>query len=212
MKSIVLFLLLAGSTGAFGQTGTNLVAVGDWSEPVTDPDRYAVQGRLLVYKKDYESHLDANLKWFDTRLYLEFRQFTTLLRFHPIGIYFRLGSFDRHLELRDGSGNAVPLKGVGPIQIYTDWWGWLIVPYDSTIRVRAKPEIGVNAIPAGAWHIVLQSTSDGGEEWVIPHGDTNDYFLSATYTTPTNRPASSDYHVWQGTINFPKVKLSPAAR
>jgi hypothetical protein len=68
MKSIAVFLALAGYQCVFGQTDTNIVAVGDWSEPVSDPAGYTLRGRLLVYDAEYYSTAKM---WGYARVYLE---------------------------------------------------------------------------------------------------------------------------------------------
>jgi hypothetical protein len=43
--------------------------------------------------------------------------------------------------------------------------------------------------------------------WTIPPNATNDFFLSATFTPSKDHPSPLNYHVWQGTLKLPKVKI-----
>ena len=63
MKIIAFLLLVACLPCCFGQTDTNLLASGDWSDVVKDGDGYALRGRLLVY----DEHTAPN----HARIYME---------------------------------------------------------------------------------------------------------------------------------------------
>jgi hypothetical protein len=52
--------------------------------------------------------------------------------------------------------------------------------------------------------------------WILPTaaGDaaanaTAEYYLSGTFTPPADHPSPLKYHVWQGTLKLPKVKIPP---
>jgi hypothetical protein len=78
------------------------------------------------------------------------------------------------------------------------------LPGDSTLRMPANTLIGTRH--SDVWIIGLPQRS-----WEIHIGGTNEYFLSATFSPPTNHPSSLGYHVWQGTLNLPKVKIDVAS-
>ena len=44
--------------------------------------------------------------------------------------------------------------------------------------------------------------------WTIPAGDKNSYFLSAEFSSPPTNSTPYNSDVWQGSIEFPAVKLS----
>jgi hypothetical protein len=48
----------------------------------------------------------------------------------------------------------------------------------------------------------------GGGDWFIPAGDTNEYFLSGTFSSPSNEASCLDYQVWDGVLQLPKLKIS----
>jgi hypothetical protein len=184
----------------FGQTDTNLIATGNWSETVTEND-HALRGRLLVY--DDQGQSAAN----HARVYLELQHV-----FHggwdsPIEIYFDVGfggvvSF----ELNDAFGKPVPqepapIRGPAPLP------SWVTLPCDATVRLRADIyNLGTQSKPAG-----LVIFANGGR-WVIHPDATNDVFLSATFTPATNHPSPLNYHVWQGTLKVPAAKISAQTR
>ena len=85
---------------------------------------------------------------------------------------------------------------------------WITLPYDSKIRLRANM-YGYGK-PKGDG---LQLTLRSGASWTIQAGDTNDYYLSGTFTVspPTNHVAK-DFEAaraeWSGTLELPKMKIS----
>jgi len=107
-------------------------------------------------------------------------------------------------ELRDVSGKKVPPSAVvydGPVVKV----GWLALPYDSILRINATlPGFGKapDIITAG-WNC-----------WILPRGDTNDYYLSGTLnvTVPKGEPRPPQDTIpnafeWQRTIKLPPVKI-----
>jgi hypothetical protein len=46
-----------------------------------------------------------------------------------------------------------------------------------------------------------------GRRCLIRPSATNDFFLSGSFTPATNHPSALKYHVWQGTLKLPKVKI-----
>jgi hypothetical protein len=201
MKAIVLFLLLAGYQCCFGQMDTNLIAVGDWSEPVRDRDGYTLRGRLLIYNG--ENNRPA-------KVYLEFHHLWTMVRYAPTQIYF--SAYGLHLEMHNGFDKPIPSEAFGPVEVMPGSC-WVTLPYDSAVRIRADPIYDPGSEKTNEISIILldsahkNKASESAESWIIRPGVTNDYYLSATYSSPTNRLGSLDYHVWQGTLNFPKVKI-----
>ena len=190
-----LFLWLAWLQCGFGQTDTNVIAIGGWSDPVSDGNRGTLRGRVLVY--DDQGPGAAN----HARVYLELQHPFQGAWFTPIEVYFNLGfSDDLHFEMRDGSGRPIPQEPVnirGPLPNPY----WVTLPCDSTVRLRADSLFGPQSKPDGLEIMVW------GGCWLIPPNATNDFFLSATFTPPKDHPTPLHYHVWQGTLKLPKVKI-----
>lgn len=197
MKTIVLFLLLAGYQCAFGQTDTNVVAIGNWSEPVTDEDGYTLRGRLLIYDAEY---ISRSKMWGHARIYLELQQPLTLVWYSPAEVYFDV-AHSLHFEMRDGLNKRI-IPESPPLGSFTPNPCWVTVPCDSILRLRADPGWGTASKPNGL-SILVQPH----DLWNIRPGSANDYFLSATFSPKTNHPSALGYHVWQGTLELPRVKL-----
>jgi hypothetical protein len=195
MKTLALFLLLASLQGCFGQTDTNLIATGDWSEAISDGPGPALRGRLLVYGE--RSPSAAN----HARVYLELQHVFQGGWANPVEVYFEFGlQTDLHFEMRDQHGQPIPQEPVAIIGPVANPY-WVTLPCESTVRVRADTLLGPPTRPQG-----LEVFVPGGC-WIIPPNSTNDFFLSATFTPPPDHPSPLNYRVWQGTLKLPKVKL-----
>jgi hypothetical protein len=194
LKAIPILMLLACRC-CFGQTDTNLIATGDWSAVVRDGQIGPfLRGRLLVYDdQGISTHNHA-------RIYLELQHVcATNIWYPPIEIYCFGTNLD--LELEDGRGQPIP--GFGSVV-----WGfvsapcWVTLPIDATVRVRAdNGPLGPSTKPNGL------DIPNGFEDWIIPPNATNDYYLSATFTPSKDHPSPLNYHVWQGTLKLPAVKI-----
>ena len=194
MKTIALFLLLAFLRYGFGQTDTNVIAVGAWSEPVSDSDGHTLRGRLLVYDEQSAPN--------HARIYLELQHVFKGAWYNPLEIYFDIGlSDDLHFEMRDKFDQPVPQFPVrirGPVPSPC----WVTLPCDSTVRLRADTyTLGPPSKPDGLGILVR------GGCWLIRPNATNDFFLSGSFTPSTDHPSSLKYHVWRGTLKLPKVKI-----
>jgi hypothetical protein len=197
MKIIAFLLLVACLPCCFGQTDTNLLASGDWSEVVKDGDGYALRGRLLVY----DEHTAPN----HARIYMELQHVFKGPGWwdSPLEIYFKISGSDvLHFEMRDEFGQPVPMYPVaiiGPVESPY----WVALPCDSTVRLRADCcNMGPSSKPDGL-EIFMQDSSC----WLIRPDATNEFYLSASFTPPTDHPSPLKYHVWQGTLKLPKVKI-----
>ena len=197
MKVITFLLLVSCLPCCFGQTDTNLIASGDWSEIVKDSDGAALRGRLLVY----DEHTAPN----HARIYLELQHVFKGPGWWdgPLEIYFNISGSDvLHFEMRDGLDQPIPMYPVS-IRGPSESPYWVTLPCDSTVRLRADwCNMGPQSKPDGL-EIFMQ---DGGC-WLIRAKATNDFYLSASFTPPNNHPSSLKYHVWQGTLKLPKVKI-----
>jgi hypothetical protein len=105
--------------------------------------------------------------------------------------------------MHDALDKPIPPQSVSLRTIWTPNPYHIILPCDSTIRVRADMyNLGTGSKPDGLDVFV----SDG--QWIIHPNATNDFFLSATLVAPKDRPSPLKYlHVWQGTLKLPKVKI-----
>ena len=234
MKAIVSLMLLTACHYCLAQTDTNLIAAGDWSKPVSDGkenDTATLRGRLLVYDV-YDSNIKSTLnlaRMYDhARVYLELQHLepeNTWAR--PVEIYYDPG-FDfytlehggvfehdasgaisngihhqpsLHLQMRDGNdkpytNECITINGSDPAPC------WIILPYDATVRLRADIyTLADSKKPNG-----LEIFVNGGRSTIPPHA-TNDYYLCGTFSPPTNHPSPLNYHIWQGTLNLPRVKI-----
>jgi hypothetical protein len=203
MKYITLLLLLAASQVSFGQTDTNVIAIGDWSASVTS-GHYPLRGRLLICKPEPQSNMEKKFGvWNGARVYVELQIVGDAIS-DPTEIFINR-FLPMHAEMRDGHDKPIGGDTNG-------WHMWdgpvphqytVTLPFDSTLRLPAStgvgtqnPDVLVIAVPEQAWSIRL--------------GDTNDYYLSATFSPPTNHPSCLNYHVWQGTLQLPKLKIPTA--
>ena len=196
----------ADARDIFIDTGisTKLLATGEWSKPVSDGQATKISERLLVYDGAYFTNEFGKPSWFAAPVFFEIHNETGLLT----EIYFDWKN-DIHFELHDVNGKSADnLKQHGggsytPMRSY-----WVSVTAGGLLRVRANQNIAYTELvrteqpnPGG-----LSLFCPGGS-WLIPAGDTNAYFLSATLSSqPTN--SSPDSHaVWRGKLEFPAVKL-----
>ena len=184
---------------------TKLIATGEWSKPVSGGHATRISGRLLVYDGAYFTNEFGKPSWFAAPVFVEI---TNEIGF-PTQIFFNWEK-DAHFELRDVNGKpADDLKQHGGSGYKPLDPAWGTVPADGVLRWRANGNVETihlgreHPIPGG---LSLFFDSSGG--WLIPAGDTNAYFLSATISPqPTNSSPDSSA-VWQATLVFPAVKLS----
>ena len=187
----------------------NIVAEGEWSEPVSDNGGGALRGRLVVGRKHrgenrsewpiYVELQDASEAVGRTkRLFCEMRRSDS-------GPENRAGL---SCELRDQQGQLIepvgyPFGGAVPMS------QWVALPSDSTIRLRASP-FGVSR-PDG-----LALTPHLGALWFISDDDPHEYSLSGMFTIipsgdepALDDPGKSD-DIWGGTLVLPAVKITAA--
>jgi len=197
MKLIACFMLVAFVQICFGQTDSNLLAVGDWSAPVRD-GIWPLRGRLLVY--DAVPDKGDDIMWPEARVYLELQHVADV----PMAMKLSIGVFTDdlsklHFEMRDGHDKLIKTETVLYNGVLPDPFSAALPP-DSTLRVRVDREIR-SQTPDG-----LMVCVPGGA-WTISPGATDDYYLLATFSHPTNNPSGLNYHLWQGTLQLPKVKI-----
>jgi hypothetical protein len=140
-------------------------------------------------------------------VYLELQHVFQGAWYNPLEIYFDIGTRkDLHLELRDRLDQPIPQEP-HPIRGPVPNPCWVTLPCDSAVRLRAD-----------TYTLGLLSKPDGPEilardgDWTIRANATNEFFLSGAFTPPKDHPSSLDYHVWQGTLKLPQVKISLKGR
>jgi hypothetical protein len=196
-KIFACFMVAGFVQCCFGQTDTNILAVGDWSAPVRD-GIWPLRGRLLVY--DAVPDKGNDVMWPEARIYLELQHVADV----PMAMKLSLGVFTDDLtklqfEMRDGHDKIIKPEYISINGPLADPFS-AILPPDSTLRVRV--DMGVRSeTPDG----LLVCVPEGA--WTLRPRVTNDYYLAATFSHPTNNSGGLNYHVWQGTLHLPKVKI-----
>jgi len=195
-------LELTGLTADRGRS-TNLLAVGDWSKPVKDRAGYSLRGRLLVFDTP---HYGGQSKewWGNAPVYVELENLSPRTD-QALAVYFALGD-GLECDLRDARGKPLPPPSAffsynGPPRPWTRQC-WIVVPFDGSVRLRADPQVGGFSPKSSGLTIGFSM----GKRWTIPAGDTN-YFLSGTFSPPTNHPSPPTCHVWQGKLELPAVRV-----
>ena len=194
MKTIGFFLLLVSVQCCFGQTDTNSIAIGNWSETVADKDGYLLRGRLLVY--DAEG-LNKYGIWQFARVYMELQHVG--VRGFPMEFYVD-DMKCLNFELHDALGRPAPGYWAFTSRTVPEPFT-VTLPGDSILRLRVDRELGSTKKPDG-----LMIGVNGGD-WAIRPDATNDYFLSATFSPPTNHIVSGNNHLWRGMLKLPGLKI-----
>jgi len=76
---------------------------------------------------------------------------------------------------------------------------WLTLPFDSTVRFRVSVS-GYGIKPDGG--IAFQLL---GSFWQVPRKKEGAYYLSATFSSPPDKPEGR--HAWIGQLKLPKVRV-----
>jgi hypothetical protein len=189
------FVILAASLQCcLGQSDANVLAISDWSAPVGDAAGFTLRGRLrLEERKELPGPRSA---WF----YLELQNFDPFPR-PPIEIRVNPNT-DLAFEMRDGHNDLVNPVGVYSINSpLRDPFTATLIP-DSTLKLPVGSMVGFGQHDP---RLILWPL--GGGPWPMPRGGTNEYFLSATFTPPADKQSALNYHLWQGTLILPKLKM-----
>jgi hypothetical protein len=196
------FLLLLICQCCFAGSASEPNLIGEWSDTIKDPTNLmSLRARLVISE-------DADISGSRTALaYLEIQNTNSVQ--NTVYIYHDpSSSLELSCELRDSSGKKVT-RAVWAFDGWLPEGCWLALPYDSAIRLRPTP-------PEWTATNGELNISSGWNLWRIPHGDTNDYYLSGTLTLTTPKdgispPASTDKYsppiIWQGTLKLPPVKI-----
>jgi hypothetical protein len=70
------------------------------------------------------------------------------------------------------------------------------------MSVTPKPD-GLQLMFESGYWLIPQNA--GG----APANAAAEFYLSGTFTPPADHPSALKYHIWQGTLKLPKVKIPP---
>jgi len=175
-----------------------IIAVSEWSKPVESHDRFLrarwllLEGRSRAYAGSgtevllYVEMENANGAWGEPlRAY-----------FDPAkGLQFYVQDADSKLVSPTPTGGSG--GDVGP--------GWITIPYDSTVRLRANP--GGWGKPADAI-LALPLRPLQGRYWAFRERPATDLFLTGKLTiSPPSEDTFEHRDDWRGTLEFPATKL-----
>jgi hypothetical protein len=183
-----------------GQPDPAVTSVGEWSEPVSDSDGHTLRGRLVVC--DDRPAGGSN----HARVYLELEHAIKGGFTSPLEVYHDIntGGTALNLELRDGHDQPVPPNPVS-IRAPSLPACWVTLPCDATVRLRS--DLYAYSLTPNPDGLLLML---GSGTWTIPTNATGEFYLSGTFTPPADHPSALKYHIWQGTLKLPKVKVPQA--
>jgi hypothetical protein len=179
-----LLILLSSHGACFAVDDAKILAVGDWSAPVTGTaeattgrgaHRPVLCGRLL-FSESPKNHSPA--------VYLELQDCGEV--WGMTEVYCDMGpNGGCRLESRDASGKPIEWEP-GPFSGWAQGSHWITLPCDSTIRLR------VSRIAT------------------FIYASKGDYLVSGTFSSrPPKDPNDHRLDVWQGTLKLPAVKIIP---
>jgi hypothetical protein len=168
----------------------NAAAIGNWSASVD-----GLRARLLVrFAGTAESGRDI-------LVYLELQNESAAVT--PISLFY---SDDNDCSttwlLTDRKGNPVAKTPVAIRRPMMPAY-WIVVPFDSTLWLRASNGSSVSRTEKGSTLLLLPPN----EFWPFPKGSQEEYFLSCSFEAKSPPDESGHFNVWQGKLTIPKVKI-----
>jgi hypothetical protein len=176
-----------------------VIAEGEWSKPTDNGIGNALRGRLMLCEKVRTDYV---------------REVVVFLEFHnasigDLAIYCEFTKPDRrpefkgglNCELRDKDGQLIKPTGY-PFGGGAPQSRWVVLPRDSTIRLRTSP--------FGVWRAnALGITPYLDALWTIPKDDPNEYLFSGTFTVqPKEDGIEKDGgRIWRGVLELPAVRI-----
>jgi len=202
MKTPAILLMLVVQHCCIAATETNFVSVGEWSNPVSDSYGYRLRGRLLLCQVPWRGPASTP----DIGVYLELEEISDF-SVAPVQVLCDLSPAKHSdgllCELRYTDGRPVAEGGIYSGGVPGSCW--ITLPAYSSIRLKVS---GGTAKATQDWIQITLSR----QSWAFPSKNTNDCFLSGTFTV--NPPAElvtpytpSNYHVWKGTLTLPAVRI-----
>jgi hypothetical protein len=200
----VLVGIISWALGGVGQPadGPKVIATGEWSKPVADTRGSAIRGRLVLCEKLVSK--DRR----EVAVYVELQDVSKSVG-GSLQLFCDFGKTDFRPEYKGGLKCEMHDKDKRPVDStgYAFSGGspvseWVTLPSDATIRLRASP-FGIHRAKA------MAISPELGKLWIIADGDTNEYFLSGTFTVDpaADRVPAGAEHVWRGTIVLPAVRI-----
>jgi hypothetical protein len=193
-------------------TDTNLIAIGNWSDPVGDAAGCNLRGHLLVYDKQITRTWDSGARVFLELQYV-FKPNSNGFGFSdPFEIYYNpnLGTDNERpelqLELHDGHDQKIPSESYSFNGAFEKPY-WVAFPRNGTVRF---PSTDIAWGFDGTNSVGLKILGMGS--WTIPDHSTNNYYLHGFFTASNDHPSPLHYHIWQGTLNLPTVKIPARQR
>ena len=206
MRVIASFVLLAACQLSFAGGDTNIIAMSEWSKPVSLRDDQfhdiGIRGRLLIVQgmqTAYGGPPTTN----GAMTFVELQN----VGLCAIEVYF--AATNLHCELSDATGKAVPKPTGGA------WSGrgaflpcWVNLPYNSTLRLFVN---GGSMDP-----LTLYPSGEPWCYWSILRSDTNTYYLTgtlnlSTYTNYSGPPELREkmfFDEYRTTLVFPKTEIT----
>jgi hypothetical protein len=176
-----------------------LIAMSEWSKPVESHDRF-LQARWLLLEGRSRAYAGPGQ---EILLYVELQNANGAWG-EPLRIYFNAAE-GLKFEVLDADGKVVapsPTAGSGG----DVGAGWITLPYDSSVRLRANP--GGWGTPKDA-ALALPLRPLNGQYWLFREAPAGDHFVTAKLTiAPPSEDTFEHRDDWRGVIDFPKTKLS----
>jgi hypothetical protein len=171
-------------------TSPDTVAVGDWSASVD-----GLRARLLV------RFAGTNESGRDILVYLELQNQSAVIT--PISIFYSADNdCSTAWSLTDHKGNPIAKIPI-PIRRPVVPPYWIVVPFDSTLRLRASNGSSVSRMEKGSTTLLLPPN----EYWTFPKSSQEEYFLSCSFEAKSRLETSGHSNVWEGKLTIPKVKI-----
>jgi len=198
MIRLIVLLPLLLVAWCYGEEKPKLLAESEWSKPVESHDRFLRARWLLMEGRSRAYAGPGN----EVLLYVELENANGAWG-EPLRVYFDAAK-GLQFEVRDADGKLIPpspTPGSGG-DVGT---GWITIPYDSTVRLRANPGW---ARPAEA-ALALPLRPFQGQYWLFAEPPAKELFLSGKLTiAPPTDDTIEHRDDWRGTLELPNTKLA----
>jgi hypothetical protein len=172
------------------ETSPDPVATGDWSDSVD-----GLRARLLV------RFTGAKETGREVLLYLELQNHSSTIT--PISLFYSADdNCSTTWSLTHHKGTPVAKT---PIAIRRPSMRpfWIVVPFDSTLRLRASNGSSVSRTDKGSTSLLLPPN----EYWLFPKSSQEEYSLSCSFEAKSPPEQSGHSNIWQGKLTIPIVKI-----